>query len=69
MAHRTLDEIAFANDHARPVHPLRDLWQNRFYTDGLISTEGGLWILLMDALLFVPLTLELLYLLLQDRTR
>jgi len=55
MAHRTLDDIAYDNDHAEPVHPLRALWDNHFYMDGLVNTEGGLWILLMDALLFVPL--------------
>jgi hypothetical protein len=55
MAHRTLDDIAYDNDHAEPVHPLRALWNNHFYMDGLVNTEGGLWILLMDALLFVPL--------------
>jgi hypothetical protein len=55
MAHRTLDDIAYDNDHAEPVHPLRELWAHNFYLDGLVNTEGGLWILLMDALLFVPL--------------
>ena len=55
MAHRTLDDIAYDNDHAEPVHPLRALVKNHFYLDGFVNTEGGLWILLMDALLFVPL--------------
>ncbi len=55
MAHRTLDDIAYDNDHAEPVHPLRALIDHNFYLDGFVNTEGGLWILLMDALLFVPL--------------
>jgi len=55
MAHRTLDDIAVANDHAEPVHPWRALVDHHFYLDNVCSTEGGLWILLIDALLFVPL--------------
>ncbi len=55
MAHRRLDDIALEHDHAEPVHPMRALLDNHFYLDGLCSTEGGLWILLMDALLFIPL--------------
>jgi hypothetical protein len=55
MAHRTLDDIAYDNDHAEPVHPLRALLAHHFYLDGFVNTEGGMWILLMDALLFVPL--------------
>jgi hypothetical protein len=55
MAQRTLDDIAYDNDHARPVHPWRALLDHHFFLDGLVNTEGGMWILLMDALLFVPL--------------
>ena len=55
MAHRTLDDIAYDNDHAEPVHPLRALIQNNFYLGELVNTEGGMWIVLMDALLFIPL--------------
>jgi hypothetical protein len=55
MANRTLDDIAYDNDHAEPVHPLRALLDHHFYLDGFVNTEGGMWILLMDALLFVPL--------------
>ena len=51
---RTLDEIAMEYDHATPVHPLRALWNNHFYLDGFFKTEGGMWIVLMDALLFIP---------------
>jgi hypothetical protein len=55
MAHRTLDDLAYQNDHAQPVHPLRHLIQNNFFLGDLVNTEGGLWIVLMDALLFIPL--------------
>ena len=55
MTHRNLDDIAIEHDHAKPVHPLRALIANNFYLDRICCTEGGLWILLMDALLFVPL--------------
>jgi hypothetical protein len=51
---RTLDEISVEYDHAEPVHPLRALWRNRFYLGDLFNTEGGMAIVLMDALLFVP---------------
>ena len=55
MAHRTLDDLALAHEHAQPVHPWRELVDHHFYLDNLCSTEGGLWILLMDGLLFIPL--------------
>ena len=55
MAHRTLDDIALEHDHAQPVHPLRALLDHHFYLDEFCSTEGGLWIVMMDALLVVPL--------------
>ena len=55
MAQRTLDDIAMEYDHARPVHPLRALIGNSFYLNRILSTEGGLWIVAMDALLVVPL--------------
>ena len=55
MARRTLDDIALEHDGGRPIHPMRDLLDHHFYLDGFVNTEGGLWILLMDSLLFVPL--------------
>ncbi len=55
MTHRTLDDIAYDNDHAQPVHPLRALIQNNFYLGDMVNTEGGMWIVMMDALLFIPL--------------
>ena len=57
MTHRNLDDIALEHDHAKPVHPLRALIANNFYLDRICCTEGGLWILLMDALLLVPLVM------------
>lgn len=52
---RNLDELVSSTEHAEPVHPFRDLWNNNFYLESLVSTEGGLWLLMMDALLVVPL--------------
>ena len=52
---RNFDDLVTSTEHAEPVHPLRDLWQNHFYLDDLVSTEGGLSLLMMDALLLVPL--------------
>jgi hypothetical protein len=54
MAHRNLDDLVREYDHAQPVHPMRDLWNNHFYLDGFFNTEGGMWIVFMDALLFIP---------------
>ncbi len=50
-----LDNLVTSTEHAEPVHPLRTLWQENFYVGDLVSTEGGLSLLLMDALLLVPL--------------
>jgi len=55
MGRRTLDDIAMEHDHAKPVHPLRALIGHSFYLNRIFSTEGGLWIVAMDALLLVPL--------------
>jgi hypothetical protein len=52
---RNLDDLVTSTEHAEPVHPIRELFNNHFYLDSLVSTEGGLWLLMMDALLFVPL--------------
>ena len=57
MSRRTFDEITDATEHVTPVHPWRELVAHRFYLDGVVSTEGGLWIVLMDALLLVPLVM------------
>jgi hypothetical protein len=47
--------LVTATEHAEPMHPFRALLKHRFYLDGLVSTEGGLALLMMDALLVVPL--------------
>ena len=52
---RNLDDLVTATEHAEPVHPLRALIAHHFYIDDLVSTEGGLWLIMMNALLVVPL--------------
>ena len=52
--HRTFDEITYDIEHARPVHPVRALFENHFYLDGWVSSEGGLSLAMFSALLFVP---------------
>jgi len=54
---RSFDELVTSTEHARPVHPVRALFQHHFYLDDLVSTEGGLWIVMLDSLLFVPLVM------------
>jgi hypothetical protein len=55
MANRlNLDDITESTDHAPAVHPLRALIEHHFYLDGWVSSEGGLSLLMMDALLLVP---------------
>jgi hypothetical protein len=52
---RNLDELVTSTEHAEPVHPFRELVSHRFYLDGLVNTDGGLWLVLMNALLLIPL--------------
>ena len=52
---RNFDELVTSTEHAQPVHPVRALFQHKFYLSDLVSTEGGLWIVMTDALLVVPL--------------
>jgi hypothetical protein len=54
---RSFDELVTSTEHAQPVHPVKALFQNHFYLDDLVSTEGGMWILMTDALLLVPLVM------------
>ena len=54
---RNLDELVTSTEHAQPMHPVRALFQHHFYLDDLVSTEGGLSLLMMDALLLVPLVM------------
>jgi hypothetical protein len=55
MGHRSLDEWVEEHDHAKPIHPFRTLWQNHFYLDGFFNTEGGMWIVLINGLIFIPI--------------
>jgi hypothetical protein len=55
MARRNLDEWIEEHDHAKPVHPVRTLWQNHFYLDGFFNTDGGMWLVLIDGLFFIPI--------------
>jgi len=50
-----LDDLVTSTEHAAPVHPMRVLWQQNFYLGEFVTTEGGMSLLLMDALLVVPL--------------
>jgi hypothetical protein len=52
---RNLDELVTDTEHAEPLHPLRELVSHRFYLGGLVNTDGGLWLMLMNALLLIPL--------------
>ena len=52
---RSFDDLVTDTEHAEPIHPFRALFQHHFYLDGFVNTEGGLWLLMMDALLVVPL--------------
>ena len=59
--HRTLDDIVEEIEHARPVHPLRELIANRFYVDSWVNYEGGLSLALFNALLAVPFIFSLFF--------
>ena len=54
MAHPNLDDWIEEHDHAKPIHPVRTLWQNHFYLDGFFNTEGAMWIVLINGLFFIP---------------
>ena len=55
---RNFDDLVTSTEHAEPVHPVRALFRHHFYVDDLVSTgEGGLYLLMMDALLLVPLVM------------
>ena len=58
---RSFDEITSAIEHARPVHPLRVLLEHHFYLDGWVSSEGGLALVMFNALLFVPFMMFLFF--------
>ena len=54
---RSLDDLIMATEHARPVHPVRALFQHHFYLDSFVNSEGGLSLALLNALLLVPLVM------------
>jgi hypothetical protein len=54
---RNLDELVTTTEHAEPMHPVRALFRHHFYLDDLVSTDGGLWLVLTNALLFIPLVM------------
>ncbi len=59
--HRTFDDITNATEHVEPVHPLRALIDHHFYLDGWVSSEGGMALLMMDALLFIPFMMAVMF--------
>jgi hypothetical protein len=52
---RNLDDLVRAIEHAEPVHPFKALKAHHFYLDDLVSKEGGLWLMMINALFLVPL--------------
>jgi hypothetical protein len=58
---RTLDQIVEDIEHARPVHPWRELIAHRFYLDKWVSYEGGLSLALFNGLLAVPFIFSLFF--------
>ena len=59
--HRSFDEITNDIEHVRPVHPLRALIAHHFYLDRWVSSEGGLSLVMFNALLFVPFMMFLFF--------
>ena len=59
--HRSFDEITYEIEHVRPVHPLRTLIEHHFYLDSWVSSEGGLSLVMFNALLFVPFMMALFF--------
>lgn len=58
---RNLDELTTQTERAEVVHPGRALAANHFHTDGIASTDGGLWLVMICALLFVPYMMAVLF--------
>jgi hypothetical protein len=61
MAHRSFDEITYAIEHVHPVHPLRSLVEHHFYLEPWVSSEGGLSLIMFNALLFVPFMMAMFF--------
>jgi hypothetical protein len=58
---RNLDDITVETEHAEVMHPVRALMDHHFYLDGMVNTEGGLWLVLICALLFVPYMMAMFF--------
>ena len=58
---RNLDDITVETEHAEVMHPLRALIDHHFYLDGAVNNEGGLWLVLICALLFVPYMMAMFF--------
>jgi len=54
---RHLDDLFSSAEHAEQAHPFKNLVAHGFYLEGLVTTEGGLWLMMLDALLLLPLVL------------
>jgi len=54
---RRLDDLVTSTEHADPVHPFRALLQHHFFLDGFVSTDGGLSLVMLNALFLVPLVM------------
>ena len=54
---RNLDDLVTSTEHARPLHPVRELFRHHFYLDGFVSRDGGLSLIMLNALLLVPLVM------------
>jgi hypothetical protein len=59
--HRTLDDIVNDTEHVHPVHPIRALFEHHFYLDGWVSNDGGLSLVMLNALLIIPVVLALMF--------
>ena len=55
MSSRSMDDLVTSTEHAEPLHPMRELWRQHFYLDNYVNNEGGLWLVMLNALLVVPL--------------
>jgi hypothetical protein len=54
---RSLDDLVTTTEHAEPLHPVRNLFRHHFYLDDFVNSEGGLWLVMLNALLLVPLAM------------
>ena len=52
MGRRTVVRWIEEHDHTTPI--FRPLWRNHFYLDGFFNTAGGMWLVMIDGLFFIP---------------